>query len=148
MALAKAVSCCSLLHKLACHWHYVFCWRWLNFREGCNSVVCHVVLRDREIGDARHVPGTSIVLQRRYAFYSLRFSFETYQPDSFTVKHSSLTSKVPVSIPRAGTNTIKIVDLLISILLTHNLHILLVSTSRSSPVVSWASHSRCTRMSL
>jgi hypothetical protein len=43
--------------------------------EGCNSAVYHVVLRDKEIGEARHVSGTSIVLQRRYAFYNLLFSF-------------------------------------------------------------------------
>jgi hypothetical protein len=51
----------------------------LILEEGRNSVVCHVVLRDKEIGEARHVSGTSIVLQRRYAFYNLLFSFKTSQ---------------------------------------------------------------------
>jgi hypothetical protein len=83
-------------------WHYVFCWKWLNSLEGRKSVVCQVLRRDKEIGEARHVYGTSIVLQGRYTFYNLHFSFETSQRDSFTGKHSAPIWKVHISISRAN----------------------------------------------
>jgi hypothetical protein len=95
--------CLSPKHRLAAvnliniHfcWHFIFRWKWLNYLEGCNSVVCQVMLRGKEIGEASHVPGTSIVLCRRYTFYNLHFSFETLQWDSFKRKHSALTLEGP-----------------------------------------------------